>query len=243
MTWHPGSTWQALAEPIAGRCRSRGLDLVVPFAVGWYNEAVEPPQRLPDLGRASALGLLVGNTRALWPTFVAALRQNPARLESEDPLDAYVEDALCQALAPLPHRWTVRWAHATAPAPIAIQRLAEVAGLAWTAPSRLAVHPGYGPWIALRAAAVLDVDGPPGAPPRLARPCTDCERACGPAFGRAVVETAAQASGASGLGATWATWLAVRDTCPVGRAYRYDDEQIRYHYTKDRTVLLRAVRA
>jgi len=30
-----------------------------------------------------------------------------------------------------------------------------------------------------------------------------------------------------------APWSAVRDRCPVGRAYRYSDEQIAYHYTKD----------
>ena len=31
----------------------------------------------------------------------------------------------------------------------------------------------------------------------------------------------------------WRPWLAVRDACPEGRRFRYDPEQIRYHYTKD----------
>jgi methylmalonic aciduria homocystinuria type C protein len=230
--------WQSLTETVARRCHSRGLDVVVPFAVRWYNDAVESPHRLPDLGRVSTLGLLIANTKALWAIFVAALRNDPARLESEDPLDTYVEAAVCEALASVPPRAVPCFAHVTAPAPIAIQRLAELAGLTWTAPSRLAVHPRYGPWIALRAAAVLDVDGPPGPPPRLAPPCTDCDRACRPVFERAVTETRT----AHGLGQAWTSWLAVRDACPVGRDHRYDDEQIRYHYTKDRTVLLRAVR-
>jgi methylmalonic aciduria homocystinuria type C protein len=234
--------WQSLTETVARRCRSRGLDIVVPFCVRWYNDAVEPPHRLPDLGRPSALGLLVANTRVLWPIFVAALRRNPARLESEDPLDAYVEAALSEALASVLPPTALRFAHARAPAPIPIQRLAEIAGLAWTAPSRLAVHPRYGPWIALRGAAVLDADGPPGPPPELARPCVDCDRACRPAFEGAVAETGISTETAHGLGRAWTSWLAVRDACPLGRDHRYGDEQIRYHYTKDRTVLLRAVR-
>jgi hypothetical protein len=35
----------------------------------------------------------------------------------------------------------------------------------------------------------------------------------------------------------WRAWLAVRDACPIGRDYRYDDDQLRYHYTKDRAAL------
>jgi methylmalonic aciduria homocystinuria type C protein len=33
------------------------------------------------------------------------------------------------------------------------------------------------------------------------------------------------------------TWLSVRDACPVGRAQRYSDEHIEYHYTKARDLL------
>ena len=31
----------------------------------------------------------------------------------------------------------------------------------------------------------------------------------------------------------WRSWVAIRDACPLGKAHRYSDEQIRYHYTKD----------
>lgn len=41
----------------------------------------------------------------------------------------------------------------------------------------------------------------------------------------------------------WRRWLAVRDACPVGRAHRYSDAQIAYHYTKDRGVLRDALDA
>jgi methylmalonic aciduria homocystinuria type C protein len=55
-----------------------------------------------------------------------------------------------------------------------------------------------------------------------------------PLFERA---SAAQA-GRDGIGDTWPLWLAVRDACPVGRAHRYCEDQIRYHYAGDRTALM-----
>jgi methylmalonic aciduria homocystinuria type C protein len=91
------------------------------------------------------------------------------------------------------------------------------------------VHPVFGPWIGLRAAAVLDVDAPAGAPPLAPLPCRDCAHACEPAFARAL-----------GAGDAWRAWLAVRDACPVGRTHRYGEAQLRYHCTKDRTVLAAA---
>jgi hypothetical protein len=34
--------------------------------------------------------------------------------------------------------------------------------------------------------------------------------------------------------------LAVRDACPIGSEHRFDEDQTRYHYTKDRQILRRA---
>ena len=152
--------WEPVVERIAARCRPAGLDLLRAFQVGWYNRAVEEPYRLPDLGHPARLGVLIGNTRALWAPFLAALRRDPARLDAAEPLDDYVMATVTDALRPLPLRWQVRWAHDAA-APVAMQRLAHVAGLAHLAPSHLSVHQVYGPWIALRAAVVIDTHGPP----------------------------------------------------------------------------------
>ncbi len=177
----------------------------------------------PDLswGRARTLAVVVGNTRAMWPRFLAA------RLDEPDPLDRFVERSLTDALdeARPGVAWTVRWAHHV-PATVAIQRAADLAGLAWLSPSHLCVHPAYGPWIALRALIAFDLDGPPRAP-RLAPPCR-CAEGCTAAFATALAAGAPAST--EELRARWPLWLAVRDACPVGRAHRYDDEQIRFHY-------------
>lgn len=164
-------------------------------------------------------GVIVGNTRALWPRFLAARRADPALLAAKDPLDAYTErevaaaapDAVCFYA----HR---RYDGAFLP----FQRLAAAAGLAALAPTHLLIHPTFGAWFGLRA--VVLTEGEPISHSPLPIPC-HCDQRCRDAFTRA----------RSSEG--WRVWLAVRDSCPIGREHRYSDDQLAYHYTKDPVVL------
>lgn len=159
-------------------------------------------------------GLLVGNTRALWEPFCAAMT-DPALAAERDPLDRYTE----RTLEAYPAARAVLYAHRQYDgAFLPFQQLAVDAGLAAFAPTHLLVHPIHGPWFALRAVVLVDEDPPPRAPP-ITRPCT-CTGACEAAFAHAVAHPD-----------DWRTWLAVRDMCSL-RASRYGDDQIRFHYTK-----------
>jgi methylmalonic aciduria homocystinuria type C protein len=230
------TSWTEIVDALATACRPHGFDLIAPLQVGWYNAAVGPPARLPDYGRPRSLAVVVGNTRAFWAPFNHALGTEPDLIADPHPVEAYSTSRISAAAEATGVRCRIRWAHRVGPRTLAIQRLAEIAGLAWLAPSNLSVHPVYGPWIALRAAVVFDVEGPPGPPPRIEDPCGACAQACGPAFHRALQgEPPAEAE-------PWRLWLAVRDACPLGRAYRYDDDQIVYHYAKDRSILSRSAR-
>ena len=219
-------------ERIRAACAERGLDLAQPMCARWYNETADPAQRLADLGRPAALVVVVGNTRALWPHLARALAADAELARDPDPVDSYCARVVRAAMAGIAESWLVRFAHE--PPHIPIQRLAHLAGLAHLAPSHLSVHPRYGPWIALRAAVVIDVDGPPGPPPS-APPC-DCAAHCMPRFEAALARASATPEHAQ-VERDWRAWLAVRDACPVGRAHRYDDAQLGYHYTKDRRFL------
>jgi cyanocobalamin reductase (cyanide-eliminating) / alkylcobalamin dealkylase len=88
----------ALRDEVIGTirdsCRRLGFDLVQPLQVGWYNDAVAAPLRLEDFGSGQHLAVVVGNTRALWPVWCAALATDPALAASADPLDAYTVRAL-----------------------------------------------------------------------------------------------------------------------------------------------------
>jgi hypothetical protein len=226
--------WSELAAHFEAECRRSGLDLLHPFAVADYNAQVSEEQRLHDFGRPRALGLLVGNTRALWPYFAEArTRDHELRLAAH-PLDRYVVASVARAASALSGRPQVSYfSHVTQPRALPIQRLAELTGFAALSPSHLAIHERHGPWFALRAVVVVDIEGPSQSPSAPARPCQGCPAPCVVAF-----EQARAASGpvldASSVARHAAQWIAVRDACPVGRASRYGEEQLRYHYGIDR---------
>lgn len=229
-------TWQRVTDEVAAAVRPSGFDVVHSFRAAWYDEAVAPAERLPWAAGGSALAILIGNTRSLWPLFRAAMEADPTRHTVEDPLDCWVEQqlrvALAAAFGPGAPRHLLVFAHEPPPRRLPFQRLALHAGLAPISPGRLLAHPDYGPWFALRAVLVVDVEGPLGPPPSVGAPCEDCEAPCLAAF-----EAASAVPGASDDLALfrrhWRAWLAVRDACPVGREHRYPDDQIRFHYARE----------
>jgi cyanocobalamin reductase (cyanide-eliminating) / alkylcobalamin dealkylase len=211
-------------------CSSAGLDIVHPFRVDRVNASLDPPSRLSDWGRPDALGLVIGNTRHLWPVFIDILRKNPELLESDHPLDTYIEGALTKALAEtVSCRYAISWAHHTTPAAVPVQRIAQASGLAHLSPSHLSIHPVHGPWMALRAVVVVDAQGSAGEASAAYDPCTPCSKPCLDALQRALEH------GESGGAALrhWESWAVVRQVCPEGVHARYDEEQLRYHYAKD----------
>ena len=218
------------------RCREAGFDIVHPFSVAAHNAAGTPPaQQLGTFGRQRPLGLIVGNTRYFWRVFREAVDADPKLRNAVNPIDEYTEARIGFATAALGRSTLVSFVHVTDPAPLPIQRMAQSGGLAFLSPSHLSIHPTYGPWIAFRAAIVVDDDELPPASAPGDSPCTGCSRPCLPALEAAVAST--RDPTVTSLGEAWPLWAKVRDVCPVGRAHRYGDDQIRYHYSKDRAML------
>jgi methylmalonic aciduria homocystinuria type C protein len=191
---------------------------------------------LPDLGRERALGILIGNTRSFWPLFRRALERQEDLRSEQDPVDRYTVDAVHSALSVVDVPWLVRFAHDVASEPLPIQRVARATGLAMLSPSHLSVHATHGPWIALRAVAIVDIEGPGGTAPECPDPCTSCHKPCVEALARAL-EGTQHAPDARSIERDWGSWVAVRDACPIGRASRYSEDQIGYHYTKLKQLL------
>lgn len=180
-----------------------GFDLVQPFDA-----------RIAPWLRHERAALLVGNTRALWAPFCAAM-EDPALAAERHPLDRYTERTL-EATYPSAR---IVYAHREYDgAFLPFQQLAVAAGLAALAPTHLLVHPIHGPWFALRAVVLVD-DAPPPRSLPIAKPCA-CTGACDAAFAHALAHPD-----------DWRAWLAMRDACSL-RAARYVDAQTRFHYTK-----------
>ena len=183
-----------------------GFDLAHPFDA---SVAAREPG-LGVLAGTARLGILIGNTRALWPRFTEAMR-DPALAAERDPLDRYTERCIGAAFPEA----RIYYGHRCYDgAFVPLQRIAVTAGLGALAQSRLVIHPIYGPWFALRAAVVIDGEPPVRRPIPL--PCR-CDASC-----TTVLERAQRSS-------DWRDWLAVRDACSL-RSWRYTDDQIRFHY-------------
>jgi cyanocobalamin reductase (cyanide-eliminating) / alkylcobalamin dealkylase len=227
--------WQQIAMRLEATCAEVGLDLVHAFGVGKYNAVAPPGGQLTDFGAANALGILIGNTRKLWPPFTHAARRDETLKESTNPLDNYVTTQLTNIVRQAtPHAHQLVFSHVTEPRAFPIQRLAELVGFAAVSPSHLAIHPLHGPWFALRAVVVVDVPGPETALPEPERPCRGCSAPCVPALERAVAASGTPLTSVA-VAAHAADWLAVRDACPVGRSSRYGDAQLSYHYDPTRS--------
>ena len=222
--------WQRVADDVAAALHPAGLDLVHPFRLAWYERAVPESEHLAWAHGGEALALLVGNTRALWPHLVEHLGKQDGEWGA-DPLDRWVEARIGRVVDGISGATETLFAHEEPPRRRAFARLAVHAGFAALASSQLLAHPRYGPWFALRAVIVIDVPGPDGPPPRAEAPCAGCSAPCEKAFAQASAvadPTLAPREFREG----WRAWLAVRDACPIGREYRYDDEQILYHYAR-----------
>lgn len=238
-------------ETFASTLREGGLDLFQPFSVAWFNERAPEEHRLPTFEQSDALGVVVGNSRALWQKF---LRHRPERNGEDsrhpdpDPLDDYVEHLVDEGLRRVrsqagPLRTSALYAHQTQPRPIAIQHMAHAVGLAHLGPAHLSVHHRFGPWIALRAVVCfgLSTEALPSDPaPNV---CAGCDAPCRRALSfvrrnQQVPPELAHRTPPPTLSREKTGWLAVRDACPIGRDYRYGEGQILYHYDKQREALL-----
>jgi methylmalonic aciduria homocystinuria type C protein len=229
--------WKQIVHAVQGGCARGGLDIVHAFATGAYNANVPAEWRVHDFGRDDRLGILLGNTRALWPHFISALHRDAALAQAEHPFEEYVRAQITRAIAGATERPShVTWAHETEPRALPIQRLAERVGLASLGPSHLSVHPVHGPWLSLHAVAVFDIEGPSERVAPLRSPCAGCSQPCMPAL-EAALQTAGTDPNGDDIARHARAWIAVRDACPVGRDARYSEQQLAYHYTKDRSLL------
>jgi methylmalonic aciduria homocystinuria type C protein len=226
---------RALYTRIVQRLAERGLDLCCPFAV---KNSAEFGLDFECFDLPEALGIVVGNTQAVWPHFNAFRQRAP---NVAHPLHLFIEQSIAEATVHAhreldvtsPHRVYYSHRHdyprsSGARGPIPMQRIASRAALAVLGPANLNVHVEYGPWISLRALIVLGCapsDDLPHPAPAAEEPCKSCaERPCVPALESALAHELGNAE------PRWRRWLAVRDACPVGREHRFCDEQIAFHY-------------
>jgi len=207
-------------EALAGS----GIDVVASCPAAAY-DARAPHEFRADALVPGARGVVVAASGgpALWRAFRAHIDARPALWDQSNPYDAYVASLLDRADAALASAGIhFRRFEAAFHAAVRVDfvALAEIVGLGSPSPFRLLIHDVHGPWWALRGAWIVDADVEPPRPHR--PPCPGCAAPC----------IGGRANAANPPGAT----PEVRARCVVGQSFRYDDDQIAYHYDRARTV-------
>lgn len=231
-----------------------GLDIFHPFLPQWYNDSLRRDNLqnelicLPETGR----GFLIGNTKHLWPHFKEWYkRQSPCL---QDPLDTYCRECIERSFRKYfddSSSFTIYWSQKTQPDKlVSMQRVAMESGFAYHDPTtQLTIHPLFGPWNSYRAVVILHDDCSIPAtciPPPSRIPCllTPQEEKCAKEATKHALEVSdtrnlchqLHGGGANDpdIQTVCKAWIAMRDCIQRGKAeYRYDEDQLMYHYTKD----------
>lgn len=206
-------------EALAGS----GIELVASCGAQAYDAEAPAGLRSAEL-LPGARGVVVAASAGtrLWRRFREHRQADRTRWAEEHPYDAFVGATLAradEALARAGVRFRRFDAAFQAPVRLSFIALARLVGLGAPGPFMLAIHPEHGPWWALRGAWLVDADVEPPLP--LAPPCAGCAAPC--------------VGGWEHAGGIASATPEVRSRCIFGQASRYDDDQIAYHYGRQKS--------
>jgi hypothetical protein len=214
---------------VGEKLKRNGFDIFHLFDTSWLR--TEDAEILPRFSRDRCVGVIIGNTKLLWDFVMLWWQKFP---EISNPIDTYCLQVLNEVMETEMQslRYEVRWSHLKyGNTYIPMQRICNDSRLAYFDPNTsLCIHHTYGPWFALRA--VISVDLCPSevglseseTPPLLPSPLSDEEQRVAKVFFEKALSTPKN----------WEAWVQVRDSVSFERTniYRYGDEQMQYHYTK-----------
>jgi hypothetical protein len=228
-------------EKIRGAGAPHGLNLVAATPVARYDNAVKEISRASSIDAASRSIVVIGNGGgALWASLKSHAASHPGWWNRDNPLDDFTREVVERDIAaPIRGsgaRCTTVYPFMSNGPTLNFIELGKVAGI--TGPSILGVtvNPVYGPWIAFRAALLIDeeLDSPGDA--LGFDPCPQCTvRSCIPAC----------PAGAISIDTGWdipkclthrveveadcTPRCHARAGCVLGPEHRYPDDELAYH--------------
>lgn len=223
-----------VAEALA-RLAPRGLGLVGVARREAYDARVAEGLRIVDRGFAVRSVIVIGNAGGSFASRALARAGGTG-----DPIDAFtvetVEEALVPLLEELGVRHRIAWPFRFTEERLSFMDLATAAGLASPSLLGVLVHPRYGPWIALRAAVLVDVELEAERPAGGFDPCPSCvERPCLAACPGGVVRHPQGWDVPGCIDHRLRTGdcedrCHARFACVYGPEHRYEDDVLRYHH-------------
>ena len=220
-----------------------GLNLIAAVPADRYDAIAPPSMRAQALAPDAKSIVVIGNGGgAFWNAFTTYADAHPGWRDRTHPLDDFTRDLIANEIVPV---MTGQGVACTSAYPfigegtLSFLGLGKLAGLGGPSILGVLIHPTYGPWIAFRAALLLDIAlDQPGEAADF-DPCPRCvTRAC---------ITACPASAVS-FPAGWdipgclthrveveadcASRCHARVACVIGPNHRYPDDELAYHHRR-----------
>jgi epoxyqueuosine reductase len=238
----------SLLELIRSAAAGSGLNLVAATPADRYDAAVTPPYKVDAIAPRAKSIIVIGNGGgAFWKTFKQHCDENPGWTARDNPLDDFTRVVIERDLAPILAgvAYTIVYPFMSSGPTLNFMEAGKAAGLSGPSIIGVVVHPVYGPWIAFRAAILLDVLLDAAGEAHGFDPCPSCTaRTC---ISACPADAVSFASGwhipkclthRVEVEADCAPRCHARAGCVLGPEHRYPDDELAYHQMR----ALRAMR-
>ena len=245
----------SILEQIRSAGEPYGLNLVAAVPIDRYDAAVTEPYRAAPMDVSAKSIVVIGNGGgALWAALSDHANRNPGWWNREHPLDDFTRTIVEREIAPVVRdtsaRFTVVYPFMQGKITLNFVALGKAAGLAGPSILGVLVHPKFGPWMAFRAAILIDVQLDEAGEAREFDPCPSCTaRTC----------IAACPTSAVAFPSGWdiprcltyrieaeadcTPRCHARAACVIGPEHRYPDDELAYHQRRARSRPCAVVRA
>lgn len=220
---------------------AHGLNLVGAIPAARYDAAVKPANRVSTIAPGARSIIVIGNGGgAFWAAFKRHLDANPGWFERQHPLDDFtrvvVERAIGASLTKAGVTHQIIYPFMNGGPTLNFMEAGKAAGLSGPSILGVVVHPTYGPWIAFRAAVLVEesLDAPGDA--LGFDPCPSCTaRTCIAACPAAAVrfpegwDIPACLTHRVEVESDCAPRCHARAACVLGPEHRYPDDELAHH--------------
>jgi epoxyqueuosine reductase len=220
-----------------------GLNLIAAIPADGYDAIAPPTMRACTLSPNAQSIVVIGNGGgAFWNAFNAHADTHPGWRDRTHPLDDFTRELIENSIVPVVRGQGIDCTPAypfIGEGTLSFLGLGKLAGLGGPSILGVLIHPVYGPWIAFRAALLLDVPLDQVGGAAGFDPCPQCvPRSCIAACPASAInfptgwDIPRCLTHRIEVEADCATRCHARVACVIGPDHRYPDDELAYHHRR-----------
>jgi hypothetical protein len=232
-----------LLASIRSAAAPHGLNLIAAVPVDRYEAIAPPSMRARSIAPDAKSIVVIGNGGgAFWYAFEEYADAHPGWRDRTNPLDDFTRDLSENQIVPMVEGQGVECVTAfpfIGERTLSFIGLGKLAGLGGPSLLGVLIHPVYGPWIAFRAALLVNVPLDAPGPADGFDPCPQCTaRTCVAACPASAVSSPAGwdiprcLTHRIEVEADCATRCHARVACVIGPEHCYPDDELAYHHRR-----------